>query len=141
MENTLANKARFFGLYFGAEVEGDPQDSDDYKICTWELTIDGFEFAVYEGCTLLLKPLSSISDEDAKELSLRLGTVVGLDEIIHKNSPDLVKEVVENYSSINSLWMLPARFVDKARELGYAIDWNNLSIEKQIAYGWIKLKD
>jgi hypothetical protein len=35
--------------------------------------------------------------------------------------------------------MLPSSFADLARELGYAIDWNNYKVSKQIELGWVQL--
>ena len=35
--------------------------------------------------------------------------------------------------------MLPSSFADLARELGYAIDWNNHKVSKQIELGWVQM--
>lgn len=128
MENTAQNRYKFYAQYYGQEVAR-------YKVGM--LSDVSAPMVMIEW--LELKPLSSITDEDAIELSLRLGRVIGLDSIIHENNTDLVKNVLDNYTQINCLWMLPARFIDKARELGYAIDWNEVSVENQVEYGWIKL--
>ena len=50
-----------------------------------------------------------------------------------------VKEVISNYEQIDCLFMLPSSFSDRARELGYAIDWNNYKVSKQIELGWVQL--
>ena len=88
---------------------------------------------------LQLKPLSKITDEDAEKLQYTLVNVVGLDGLIRQNSIELVKEVVSNYEQIDCLFMLPSSFSDLARELGYAIDWNNYKVLKQIELGWVQL--
>ena len=88
---------------------------------------------------LLLKSLSKITNEDAEKLQYTLVNVVGLDGLIRENSIELVKEVVSNYEQIDCLFMLPSSFTDLARELGYAIDWNNYKVSKQIELGWVQL--
>jgi hypothetical protein len=88
---------------------------------------------------LQLKPLSKITNEDAEKLQYTLVNVVGLDGLIRQNSIELVKEVVSNYEQIDCLFMLPSSFADLSRELGYAIDWNNYKVSKQIELGWVQL--
>jgi len=130
MENNLENKAKFFAAYWGQLVLMQ-KDGLGVKKCIqayWEKTL-GSRF-------LELKSLSDISDEDARQLSSRIGRVVSLDRIIQESCIDLVKEVVSNYSKVNMLWSLPAQFTDKARELGYLIDFNGLSTEELINRGW-----
>jgi hypothetical protein len=88
---------------------------------------------------LQLKPLSQITNEDSEKLQYTLVNVVGLDGLIRQNSIELVKEVISNYEQIDCLFMLPSSFSDRARELGYAIDWNNYKVSKQIELGWVQL--
>ena len=92
-----------------------------------------------EYINLELKSLSNITNEDAEKLQYTLVNVVGLDGLIRQNSIELVKEVVSNYEQIDCLFMLPSSFSDLARELGYAIDWNNHKVSKQIELGWVQL--
>ena len=120
MENTLENKAKFFALYWGLEFTGSDHYGE-YMPGTWS------EYPKYvEKQYLILKPLSSISDDDAKELSLRLVNVVGWDNMIKKSSKELVKEIVGNYSRLNLIHLLPAMFIDKCRQLGYAVPVDDL---------------
>jgi len=107
MENTLENKAKFFAQYWGQEVV--PLMGDLAKVDGLFLNWAPKD----ESCFIQLKPLSSITDEDAKKLGY--------------SSPLLLKK----HSSFH---------VDELRGLGYALWWHGLSIEKQIEYGWIKLK-
>jgi len=88
---------------------------------------------------LQLKSLASISDGDAEKLVLTLGNVIGLDMLIRDKSNDLVRYVVANYSLGGCLFMLPSSFTDLARSLGYAIDWNNYNVPKQIEMGWVRV--
>jgi len=130
MENNLENKAKFFAQYWGQRVLSIHNSTYLFVIQ------DMKQKDVSENDWLVLKPLSDISDEDAEQLSVRLGRVVSLQKVIQENSKDLVKEVVSNYSQVNMLWSLPSQFTDKARELGYLIDFNGLSTEELISRGW-----
>ena len=132
-----AVKSRFFAQYWGQEVG-----------LQCEGVGKGFTYTISEGTLndieirndkLLLKPLSKITNEDAEKLQYTLVNVVGLDGLIRQNSIELVKEVVSNYEQIDCLFMLPSSFTDLARELGYAIDWNNYKVSKQIELGWVQL--
>ena len=63
---------------------------------------------------LLLKPLSSITDEDARIMGFRDASHFAIDA-----NPDGRK--------------------DELRMLGYAVDWLNYSVEDMVSFGWIKL--
>lgn len=107
MENTLQNKAKFFAQYWGQELI--QAEGYEKKFNVSDMYVSGFDGKEW----LELKPLSSITDEDAKKLGY--------------SSPLLLKK----HSSFH---------VDELRALGYALWWHGLSVEKQIEYGWIKLK-
>ena len=132
-----AVKSRFFAQYWCQEVGLQCEGAGK-----------GFTYTISEGTLndieirndkLLLKPLSKITNEDAEKLQYTLVNVVGLDGLIRQNSIELVKEVVSNYEQIDCLFMLPSSFADLSRELGYAIDWNNYKVSKQIELGWVQL--
>ena len=125
-----AVKSRFFAQYWGQEVC--QTKGGRYKI-------DEDCFPLWGKSYLELKSLSNITNEDAEKLQYTLVNVVGLDGLIRQNSIELVKEVVSNYEQIDCLFMLPSSFSDLARELGYAIDWNNHKVSKQIELGWVQL--
>lgn len=139
MENTLENKAKFFAQYWGHMYTY----KNDFG--TFKEKVGDFHFRTdvsKEECFLSLKPLSSISDEDAFVLGC----------LMVKDPEDYISATTHNDSL--GVWLKMERenggkgfylnlnlsvVVDKARELGYAADWNGLSVEKQIEYGWIKL--
>lgn len=125
-----AVKSRFFAQYWGQEI---------CQTKGGKYAIDEDCFPLWNKSYLELKPLSKITNEDAEKLQYTLVNVVGLDGLIRQNSIDLVKEVVSNYEQIDCLFMLPSSFSDLARELGYAIDWNNYKVSKQIKLGWVQL--
>lgn len=136
MENNINNKAKFFAQYHGQNIVCDGLAEGD--TCSVEYA---FSESIYVEAWLELKPLSEVTEDHAKELLYRLGSVIDMYDVIHKNSTDVVRDIIDNYSKVECLWMLPARFVDKARELGYAIDWNGLSVEEQVSRGWVQLKE
>lgn len=69
MEITEDIKARVFGQYFGATVFGDPQDSEELRMAEFQLDYDNFEFCVTEQVMLVLRSLSTLTDEEAIELA------------------------------------------------------------------------
>ena len=135
-------KSRFFAQYFGQNILGFVGNQIDYKVYPHVLTKNknwSNRTQNIENQFIVLKSLSKITNEDAEKLQYTLVNVIGLDCLIKQNSIDLVKEVVSNYEKVDCLFMLPSSFADLARELGYAIDWNNYKVSEQIKLGWIKL--
>jgi hypothetical protein len=130
-----AVKCRFFGQYLEQIVAKETKYPNSPTINTTTVLLIN-QLSNYH---LELKPLLKITDEDAEKLQYTLVNVVGLDGLIRQNSIELVKEVVSNYEQIDCLFMLPSSFADLARELGYAIDWNNYKVSKQIELGWVRL--
>ena len=131
-----AVKSRFFAQYYGQEILRWHQWIETTPDSKVDLSIPAIEKS---GWFIKLKPLSKITNEDAEKLQYTLVNVVGLDGLIRQNSIELVIEVVSNYEQIDCLFMLPSSFSDLARELGYAIDWNNYKVSKQIELGWVQL--
>lgn len=107
MENTKENKAKFFAQYWGQEVAYVCYPQEEPHI--WVLQ----DYNINHTDHLQLKPLSSVTDEDA----IKLG---------YGNAKHLLSNILYNR--------------DELRQLGYALDWCGLSVEKQIEYGWVKLK-
>lgn len=120
MENNLENKERFFALYWGQKVMY-VGGVGFVKIghAGWNLKHPDF--------FLELKPLSSISDEDAIEVSKLC--VNGNDKRI-----DNIKVYARIYASQSSL------INDFLRSRGYALPWMGLLVEELVQRGWVKLK-
>lgn len=121
MKNTLENKAKFFAQYYGQNV---------LMIKNYPYLKIGqetfFNDNVRKDDYLELKPLSQISDEDAKHFigDFRL----------------TAKDVRKQFSHPNfNFELLLAKDVDYLRSKGYALDWNGITVEEQIEYNWIKL--
>lgn len=159
LENTLENKAKFFALYWGQRVMLEEMSSNLYY-CKPSKESD-FNLNYLE-----LKPLSSISDEDAIEVAKIMTFHDGKGLIIERKKNGEI-EMYDRYNDephfLNTLFFVPDPFeifsrddnrnwfqydaerflevTDFLRSRGYAISWMGLSVEKLIEYGWIKLKE
>lgn len=145
MENTLEDKARFFALYWGQKVfkeTGHPK-SPLCNVCPTFMD-------ECEKWHLELKPLSSITDEDALPLAQAFAPM----EIIKEAKIDrsrhhytLIRVSRGNWptskytTKSEYLHHIPAYSgcSDYLRSKGYALPFLGLSVEKQIEYNWIKL--
>lgn len=152
MENTLENKEKFFALYWGQEVL---KANKNHEIA-WVIGLGGNKPVMQE--YLELKPLSSITDEDAIEVvklkmfhdnvdindiidikiaksSDKKGYFLSLEGIVqHKRWNDFVERVFLGEEKIYSF------YIDFLRSKGYALPYMGLIVEKLIEYGWVKLK-
>jgi len=153
MENTIENKARLFAQYWGQSVWSHLENDEDLT----DYTVNQDICISHDMDCLLLKPLSSINDEDAVKVA----------KILHPN----VKEWQKPYKQMKDIWIdsddeseayvvfteelfetsggefitydnfLKVMFaIDYLRSKRYALPFMNLSVEKQLEYGWIKLK-
>ncbi|MDV3882930.1 hypothetical protein CMU04_06315 [Elizabethkingia anophelis] len=129
MENNFENKAKFFAQYYGQEVKRSylPEQTslqviDREVFWIGHLIINGY---------LELKSLDDITEEDLNYCS----------QICFKNTR-MTFASVKDYLEQNYLFgFFMDEEVDYLREKGYAVKWRGLSVEKQIEYGWIKLKN
>jgi hypothetical protein len=107
------NKVKFFALYWGQEILS-----------------NGIEIGANVGdCEeemfLLLKPLSSITDEDA--------------EVIDLTSEDYNEDGWVDKDGLFYFWAF--QDVDYLRSKGYALPWMGLSVEEMCEAGWIRLTE
>lgn len=146
MENTLENKAGLFAQYIMAEPVCQTSNSDGIlSQATYHLNIKhGLEKRY-----LLLKPISSITDEEL----LKLCSIIGLvnSSVYRGGNKDEILVKDDSYSLIidkGSIMMYyrgklvnddDVAINDILRSFGIARDWMNLSVDQQIGYGWIKL--
>lgn len=139
MGNTIENKSKFFAKYWGQKVLIFAPDVSKTKTGEWGLLLKFIDFNSY----LELKPLSSISDEDAIEVAKFLGW--DLSEAIKARALIITLYCVGGGDSLKTQLIndfnLIASGVDKIRALGYAYEFQGLSVEDQIEYRWIKLKE
>jgi len=126
MENTLDNKSRFFALYWGQECFfcGRPEQKEAYNVTLFKEYIKKYPVESY----LLLKPLSSITDEDANTI-----TIYGL------YSKGRFNEA--GYNTPSGFQRYSSDSIDFIRSRGYAIRYLGLCVNDLIAYGWIKLQE
>lgn len=117
------NKAKFFAMYWGQNVfEWDyPKHSTRPDLIQ---PVAGFIENYIECGWLKLKPLSSISDEDAS-------FVCSHHRIVSS----------DNKWSVNSGIILDGFTTDFLRSRGYAVDWLGLSVDELIEAGWVKIDE
>jgi len=114
MDNTLRNKAHFFSVYWGQNV-----------IVYKHALNDSFKHEVNKSLdfhldknTLWLKSIKNISEEDLTYLNWNI----------------ISGEEIEESHILGTEW-------EYLRSKGYALSWMGLSVEKQVAYNWVKLVD
>lgn len=125
MKPSNEEKSRFFAQYY------------DQKILTTSISrtvlSGGWIERVYnDDCDaeIELKPLSSISDEDAVDVAKLL---------MEDPRPDVGKSQCMHWKIY---WHnIPLTCVDYLRSKGYALPWNGHTVEQMISYSWIKLKE
>lgn len=122
------NKAKFFALYWGQKVAENPIG---YLIVNGT-TLDYIHTNSMD-CILNLKPLSSISDEDAIEVARIAG--VGEDDINTGLKPDFRESII----AILDENMYPLEISDFLRSRSYALPWMGLSVDEMVEAGWIRL--
>lgn len=127
MKNTLEIRLKLYSAYLGSDIIIDSdcfQSEGKNEIIKTKLVsvhlrgsieCDGWIPEITH-TYLELKPLSSITDEDAKKLGYRDSDHFKIDA--------------------NELY-----WKDELRLLGYAINWVGLTVEELLNFGWIKLKE
>ena len=127
-ENTIDKKVKFFSIYWGLCIV-----NFRGKIISVHCAIDEKPIA---DCFLELKPLESISDEDA----INIGKY-------RYNYPKMMtyteigKCIISDYLNRSSKveFQLEQYEIDYLRSKGYALPWMDLSVQDLINYGWVKL--
>lgn len=129
--NTPENKVRFFAQYWGQEIQIEKRfDGDDLYMSTPLQGIN--QNSSVEKRYLELKPLSSISEEDAIEAAkiLNTNTEYGFD----------LEDYLSDYEWNNIAPLEALNVYDYLRSKGYAVPYLNYSVEDLIKLGWIRLK-
>ena len=157
-QNTLENKARFFAQYWWQEVF--LLNSNKYRITKSRFNAETLK----QECSLELKPLSQISDEDAIEVAKLVspmlfegrgkngGHYIDKSETwwysVKHNGKTLMVDIdldgyVFEYDEVDE-YKRPSRSLmgtDYLRSKGYALPYMDLSVEDLVEYGWVKLKE
>jgi hypothetical protein len=119
--NIPENKAKFFAQYWGQKVlRITPYELVQVGISGWNLKHEDFY--------LELTPISAITDEDAIEV-VNCGHEI---EFLEKGWRQKESVVIFDYKP---------KAVDYLRSRGYALPWMGISVEDQVKFGWVKLKE
>lgn len=155
MENNIKNKGAFFALYWGQRVKF--------------FTVNGPNFLQKIGKTymiqyhilnssLLLRTINQLSEKELIQLIKKqfdeLPNQFQISEVFNSDKykgleyyyfhSRLNKKLLGSVALTNGskkLEDLNSNQIDFLRSIGIAVPWNGVSVEKQIEYGWIKLKD
>lgn len=156
MENNLTNKAKFFALYYDQQI---------LKVDNQNFTgLVSPDLAKVLNSYLELKPVSSITDEDALELikiygtdggdkgyNLKVSRKSGLGVSFNFNrygylmsfmlldKGGCINNYYERYPTHQHFTVLDVEGIDYLRSKSYALPFMGLSVKQQIEYGWIKL--
>lgn len=152
---TKEEKPQFFGLYHGQRVMKIDDSESIY-------TVEMIKFPMSESSYLLLKPLSSITDEDAIEVA-KMAWKGSVKDTIRKANRIIVRmpdKVNPNQKFIISIWFDSGNttvwewntekytrtfnqcaIVDFLRSKCYAMPFKNYSVDDLIKEGLIKLHE
>lgn len=130
MENTLENKEKFFAQYWGQRI---------LRYSFWREDVESrdckFEEAV-KNHYILLKPLSSITDEDAVEVA----KIFNQHKIKAHYSDDSLKAYLikegKQFAFRCEHYVVIYQYLQSK---GYALPFMGLSVEQLVEYGWVKL--
>lgn len=127
MENNLENKAKFFAQYWGQKVVYNTLFNFDNlnDICQATFNIEALPHEI-----LHLKPIASITDEDAKNVCLLSRPDVKWKNYSREDIKNLALRL-HQYSIIAYQYL---------QSKGYALPYMGLSVERLIEYGWIKME-
>lgn len=130
MENNLENKTMFFAQYWGQRV---------FVGHVLEEVNSSYIDPMYDTSILELKPLEDITDDDLMTIAKYYEPTTYK---VKSNSDEIVFDYMygDNFSSA-AIGYDYGYALDYLRSKGYALPWMGLSVEKQIQYGWVKLKE
>lgn len=131
MKNTLENKARFFAQYWGQKLLTWKENNGKLKPVNCGYIND-------TGVYLELTAPSQITDEHAIEVAKIIW-------LTREHIGHLKEEITDLFSEDVLTLKTPVVYLNRAydylRSKGYALPFMGLSVEKQIEYGWVELKE
>ena len=130
------NKAKFFALYLNQKVLCDNLRSNERLDKSWNWSHKDF--------WIQLKPLSSISDEDATWIAKVYGGFYDTKEDLKDYKDHINLALIEDDEEAHNWWdhigfQTMIQVNDYLRSKGYALPWMGLSVEDIVEAGWIKL--
>ena len=117
------SRVRFFGQHLNQKVLFNPTFPNHLMVLNVTTLAD-----YHEGDILELKPISSISNEDAMAIT-----------IYWAFKPNNLNEY--GYTDIRGFKFYTYSSVDYLRSKGYAMPFHELRVEQMVNAGWIKLKE
>lgn len=127
-ELTQDLKERFFAMYWGQKVM--------YWIPKFDAVYVKPVLGQVESTYLLLRPISSLSDDEAVEVARIVKPHV---EWIH--DAKYGKSFVKDLNFTQCVFPIHSHAADYLRSIGVALPFLGHSVEELIAAGWIKLTD
>lgn len=132
MENTVANKVKFFALYWGQRVIKKEIEGSENFIPEPDGFISGL--SVQSRLFLELKSIKDLEYEDA----LWLAKEVYVEEYILAVPEEEV--VASMKKEVNELHFRYNYRADTFRSKGYALPFMGVDVDTLISWGWVKLK-
>jgi len=133
MENTIENKNKFYGQYYGQNVltvgNAICDNTEEYWI---EKSLQHTQY-------LLLKSISSITADEILKISHKIGGDIE-DAIVFINYI-MNNDVLGNACEFNVYCNEIIAVIDYLRSKSYALSYMGVPVETQIEYGWVKLKE
>lgn len=130
MKNNAENKSKLFAQYWGQDVIEDVNNAGQKTI--YPVVVSNMYR--FEESKLLLKHLSSITDEHKIKVSLMFLEIQAAPfENLLFCFNNSIKPLLSKIDKIQ------ARISDYLRSEGYALPFMGLSVEQQVEYGWIRL--
>lgn len=132
------NKAKFFAQYWGQKIVKDK--ASQILFISPNINME------HDSWFLELKPLSSISDEDAEEIGKLYGGFYQTSEDLQDYKDHVYLALIEDDEEAYNMWdhigfQDMSHVTDYLRSRGYALPWMGLSVEEMVDAGWIKLTE
>ncbi|MFC7347296.1 hypothetical protein ACFQO9_11265 [Chryseobacterium zhengzhouense] len=140
MENTITNKEKFFAQYWRLPIMAKVVRGNKNKIITKNVICSIWTITEIFESYLELKPLTSITDDDAVIISKIENDKYTEDHLIRGRV--LIRTFNEYSDCTHSLKNTNQliEMIDYLRSKGYALPWMGISVEQLNKYGWIKIK-
>lgn len=136
MENTLENKAKFIHQYYGQKLM--------YVGGVGLVKIGSGYNTKHPDFFLKLTPLNLISDEDLIKVAEIINMYGAMDilsnEAILKMHMSMAKKFLFGEYRCYRDVVIWFQICDFLRSKGYALSYNDLSVEEQVQHGWVVLK-
>lgn len=123
LENTPANKTKYFALYLYQQVEVYQEGDDPHPIILTPEQLMKIDCGYYDHAKLILKPIKEITDEHVAEFEKMYG--------------QNIKEILTDFNLCVYRHSIPKTIdmIDYLRIRGYATEYD---AHKYVEYGWVK---